>query len=82
MKALAIAVAVLSVAVTVALVVGVLAFVKVGSMANDARRAAAVQCVRSQQFGPMIADFYEKNGFQHALIQRYRDTIPKTCPTP
>lgn len=43
--------------------------------------AARISCMRSRQFGPVIADFYLKNGLDPKLIARYRETIPKTCPS-
>lgn len=43
-------------------------------------KAARISCNRSRQFGPVIADFYEKNGLNPRLIVQYRASIPKVCP--
>ena len=49
--------------------------------AKETAAAAKLSCERTREYGPGLADDYERRGvFTHEQIQRYRKTIPSSCP--
>lgn len=43
--------------------------------------AAKLQCLRSREYGPAFADYFERVGvFTAKAADEYRASIPKTCP--
>lgn len=48
---------------------------------QESNLAAKVQCERSMQLGPSLADYYASDPFfPREVLRVYRQTLPKTCP--